>query len=125
MEKLRKNEERKLRDEIEYWSKHQELDKFNYDMTTSSFLSAVSIIIAIFIFIVSFSFLNEQYKLATDSTIVIIIILIILTIYTFWKRNNHNKSFMIREDMIEERYEKLGVNKKRLNDEFEDKKKII
>jgi|TARA_Y100000310_G_C20562254_1_gene753636 uncharacterized membrane protein len=51
-------------------------------------------------------------------SIIVIIIIIYISIDAKNKMNDANEHFMTREEMIKERYEKLGVNKDDLNKEF-------
>lgn len=110
--------------EIEYWSKHFDLDKFNFDRTTSNFLAQMGIIISVAIgvsaIIVSYtiigSFLQFIFLLLTGD-------LMLLFSYFALKRfnkeiNNHNLSLMTREEMLRRRYKLLGVSKAKLNKEF-------
>ncbi len=130
-EKLTKQEEKKIEREIDYWKLHLEsIDKTNIDISNSNFVALFSLIIALFatftIGIMSFDDLNIIYRL-----IGVLIILVLFTYATLKLNNtytreikNHHLSLILRERMLRERYKKLGVDREKLDKEFEEIKKI-
>jgi len=122
-----------LRDEIDYWSKHLELDKFNFDKSLSHFLSSMSLIIGvaigIFTIIMSLDFSDSLFKvllkfLLLEISILFIFYLAHTTKQKFKKEiNDNNVSFIVREEQLRRRYAKLGVSRKKLNDEHASIKK--
>jgi len=125
--------EKKIEKEIEYWSKHLDLDKLNISIAIDKsnhilllLLSLLTIIITSLPFI--FQFLN-----AFLIRILIVLIFILIGCILWKSKNkkskddikNHNLSFIIRERMLQERYKRLyDLSKEKLNTEFEDLKKI-
>lgn len=126
-----KNEKEKLEQEINYWKIHLEsIDKTNIEIIHAKSMMLFNLIIVVLVTIVIG--ILSVHELGLGSRIVFGILICI--IFFFWIRNflkkydkkinHHNLSLMIRERMIQERYEKLGISKKELNKEFEDLKEI-
>ena len=125
--------EKKIEKEIEYWSKHLDLDKLNISIAIDKsnhilllLLSLLTIIITSLPFI--FQFLNAFLIR------ILIVFIFILIVGILWKSRDkkskeeikdHNLSFIIRERMLQERYKRLyGLSKEELNTEFENLKNI-
>ncbi|MEK6847575.1 MAG: hypothetical protein AABX50_00430 [Nanoarchaeota archaeon] len=111
--------------EIEYWTAHQDLDKFNYGAVSSSILALIAIFISI---------LGVVSDLQTTGWVswlkVIVLIFILVSVFIFLRLlkkepQRHDIAFTAREEMIKYRYGKIGVAKDELNEEFEDIKKIL
>lgn len=105
-------EKQRLRDEIAYWSNHQELDKFNYNQAQVFFLGGVAILLGIF-----------NLKRGIIMNILILLTLLIILISTYYRLGKTDIHFSIRDKMIEERYCKIyniGKKefKKNLNEHF-------
>ena len=125
-------EENEFEKEIEYWSKHLELDKFNYGAELSSFIGSLSIAVSVMIGLIA---MTMTYKGVNSITKLIAILIIGLGFLYFLKYklikshhknlNQHKLHFFIRERMLQERYENLyGISKDELNTEFNDLKQI-
>lgn len=122
-EELSKNEI--IKQEIDCWKVHLELDKFNYNRTFSNLIAYVAIILSL-VFAIStiFMSINEvvlAHRILGTAIYTVFSTIIILRIYDYYqlKIADHNKSFMARERMLRDRYEKLGVTRKKLDDEFD------
>lgn len=117
--------EKKIRDEIEYWSKHLELDKFNFDKTLSNLIGGMAILITLTIGFSSMVLSLRELDLQIRILFISIFLLIILYFGNKIKKNfneeikKHSLNFMVREEQLRRRYKKLGVEKKELNEEFE------
>lgn len=124
--------EQRLRDEINYWSNHQELDKFNYNLATAKFLGNMTILVSITIGL-SAILLSIQsniiWILQIRNTLFLIILLIILFFTKKIKEkyeeeiNSANMAFVKRDKMIEQKYDEIyGLDKirfkEKLNKEF-------
>jgi len=130
---MKKSKKEKLEKEIEYWSKHLELDKFNYNVTFSAFIGNLSISIAVIMSVV-LAIMNYDKISSLLSSIIILVIGICAYLFLKYKiiktykrdLDQHKLSFFVRERMIQERYEKLnlGISKDKLNQEFADIKNI-
>jgi len=123
--------EQKIKKEIEYWSKHLELDKFNYEAELSALICSLSITITVMIGLIAIIMTSSIGSLGKLIFLLIIGFgfYIFLKCFLFRKHkknlNQHKLSFFIRERMIQERYEKMyNISKKELNTEFEDLKNI-
>lgn len=128
-----------LKNKIEYWRKHQELDKFNINKDTSLYIGHISWIIAIFILIIgliNIIFLIFSFNIKILFIVIIITIIFIIAYFVFdytrnkrgyWysKIENHNRSFRIREAMLRAWYSKkeIGVDTDKLDIIFEEIKK--
>jgi hypothetical protein len=129
---VNKKEEQRLRDEIDYWSKYEELDKFNYDVITSNLLEIIAITISV---ILGLSAIIIQIQTKTfllfliKSTLILVTVLIFIVIidkrYKEYKqsRSNYSHNIITRDEMIEEKYSKLyglqkGQFKEKLDREF-------
>lgn len=120
-----KKEELRLRDEIDYWSKHQELDKFNYTQNTTMFFSVIIILLTILLWL--------QQEIDSDiilsiSKLVFILIIVGLYFIVDYRNKNTDNHFTLRDVMIEEKYCKLnnlekGKFKEKLNEEFNELRK--
>lgn len=106
-----------MKNKIEYWSKHQELDKFNISHDTSLFLGHVAIILSVFFILnefVKFVFLERSDTLGNIVAVLIIALSILIIWYAKeWESRikEHNNHFMAREKMIRYWYDNLKKNK--------------
>ena len=127
-----KQEEQRLRDEINYLLNHQKIDKSNYDLITSNWLGVISITISV---IIGLSAIIIPLSIKDDTlsqlrlTILLITLLILLCLvkrrFEEFKngRKEYSKNIVSTEEKIEERYAKIhglekGKFKEKLNDEF-------
>lgn len=106
----------KIKKEIEYLSKHQELDKFNYNEATSVHF-VLSVMSAIQVGLITLGFTKNDSKLIILTSLIAIAVFIISFIVNFYKKDA-NEHFIIRENMTIDLYKKLGVEKERLDEEF-------
>jgi len=123
--KQKEHPELKIKKEIEYWSKHLELDKFNYEYSGFFHLTLGTWILSLWLGLTAIAVsLRSLSTLIIAFVILIIFLPIIITLYL--KKNKQNDlSFTVRERMIRQRYERLyEISKDKLNAEFEDIKKI-
>jgi len=114
-----------LEKEIDYWTTHQDLDKFNYNRATSTYLSIISIAVAVWIGLTALSIYMQNITIMVWVSIFIFIVLIASVIFYLKNTSRHNTSFIVREEMIKKRYELLGVKKDQLNEEFVETKKKL
>ena len=131
---MNSTDKEKIEKEIEYWSKHLDLDKLNISIAIDKsnhnlllFLSVLAIIMTALPFLLTN--INISFLLRS-----IIFLILGLTFYILWKSgdkkykkeiNYHNLSFIVRERMIQQRYEDFfHFNKDKLNIEFEEIKSI-
>ena len=127
-----KQEEQRLRDEINYLLNHQKIDKSNYDLITSNWLGVISITISV---IIGLSAIIIPLSIKDDTlsqlrlTILLITLLILLCLvkrrFEEFKngRKEYSKNIVSTEEKNEERYAKIhglekGKFKEKLNDEF-------
>ena len=109
---------------VDYWKKHQELDKANHQESLSSFISIMSILFSAMIGL--FSIISNFISDITLRTIMLFIIVCGFAIYlvvfknSFQKKiNQHNFAFVIREAMLRVWYQKEGVDTDLLDSQFE------
>jgi len=104
---------------IEYWSKHQELDKFNYNFNAFFFFSLIVILCAIYIpMIISFGtqkLITPLILLSSILAITLFGLIILMLIF----QSKHNRSFRIREAMLRVWYQRFKVDTDVLDDQFE------
>jgi len=106
-----KKQERKLNRELEWLVRHQELDKFNHNSASTTFLGFFAIALTTFAIFSSLGFLN----LGAGLFATIIIVSYFTQIPKMSSANNH---FRKRDKMIESRLMKLGVSRGDLEEEF-------
>lgn len=97
--------EKEAQKSIEYWSKHQELDKFNISQDTMLYVGYLALIISVSI--ISFESLKIAFQdsQSLKNYLAILIFIMngfILLVFLIWmtKINRHNKHFISREIMI-------------------------
>jgi hypothetical protein len=112
---------------IEYWSKHQELDKFNYNISLVSFISQLSISITVLIGVLAIITSSDPLGNWGRTILAVIIVggFIIWIKYILIKSNQiklkrNNKSFRIREAMLRAWYQKQGVDTDLLDKQYEE-----
>jgi len=115
-----KNEERRARDEIDYYSSHKELDKFNYSSNLTSFFAFTAIVLAV---VQAINGIKKENTLAISIFLGLALIIFILSLITKYHNDNTNSHFITRDIMIEKRYSKIhglkeGEFKKSLEGEF-------
>ncbi len=113
-----KNKEKLIRDKIAIWSKHQELDKFNYNDAAVKLFGSLAILVALITILFSsipIFVSKEEAFLWSSLLLVLAVILYFRYSYLMKVANAH---FIIRENMIYNWYHDLGVDKKELNKEF-------
>jgi|SRR3989344_8745850 len=122
----------KLEKEIEYWSKHLDLDKFNFETALYKFMTQMGIILTGAIGL--FSIISTYPDLTQWLRPTLILISALLMLIFGWRVNNafhketkaHNSSWKAREEMIRKRYEEIAdIDKDALNEEFEKIKKDL
>ena len=121
----------RIQREIDSWTNHLDLDKFNYNTTISTAFSETSILTSLLIGAVAIIFSIGKLEPIIQLTLILITILISLCfldkIVSKYHRDikNHSKSFRAREKMIRARYTLLGVDRDGMDKEFEDIKNTI
>ena len=115
-----------IKNTIEFWEKHQELDKFNFQLNLAFFTSSIAMIVSAFIgllAIVVSSPIDSSDKILTISTLCILTLLVIEKRRRIHKRHGENKqrSFRIREAMLRFLYNNLKVDKVNT----EDRKSVV
>ena len=116
-----------MKKKIEYWVKHQELDKFNYNTELSAFIGSLAIIVPGIIGMIAIILAYDKITSLTK----LITILIFGGIALSWLKfkvikshkkilNDYNQSFRIREAMLRVWYRKLRVNTDLLDEQFEE-----
>jgi hypothetical protein len=111
---LGKKKEQLIRDKIAIWSRHQELDKFNYNFFVVYFFGNLTLIFAL---ISALQIIKNPMNKIFASIIILLLISIVLSIV--WHNfNKTNMRFVCREKMINQWYSELGVSKEELNAEF-------
>jgi len=113
---MNKREERRLKEEIRYEERHQELDKFNYNNHNVLLFGWITILIA-------FLILSTEIKVISlkISFMFSLILLIVFMYFLMHQKNKHtNKHFVAREKMIEKRLGNLGISAEKLKTEFTD-----
>lgn len=125
-----KKEIERLKNEIDYWSKHLELDKFNIEIAINDAQNRRMLLITILFGMSTIIQLIIEDLISRLKAISLIILIFIL--FWLWFENKdkkkigfHNHSWMTRERMIRERFEKFGVSKDCLNLEFENIRNIL
>lgn len=113
-----KKEEEMIRDEIALWTRHQELDKFNYNDAAVKLLGIIAGLLAL----VAITLQSIGNFLTRESATLWLWIILAAGVFIFffqrYKMNVANRHFTRREEMIDGWYEKLGVKKDDLNKEF-------
>ena len=117
-----------IENKIDYWKKHQELDKFNHQESLSTFVSFIAIIFSVIIGIVSIILNIIENPWISSEIIFVITCIFIIFILLFQnsfksKINGHNLAFRIREAMLRVWYNQLHVNTDLLDSQFENIKK--
>lgn len=120
---MEKSQKQRLKDEIAYWSRHQELDKFNYNLTTVIFFGAIAIIATSF---QVFPLFRGNFLAIISWAIILVGILVAVSVISYLKRYNTGVHFEVRDEMIVKKYEELhGIDvrkdegfKEKLNREF-------
>ena len=112
---------------IAYWTKHQELDKFNYNISFTSFIGQLSMCIAVLIGTLAIILAIDEL----DAWGQIILIVIVGGAFLIWikkkvikpnqtKLKDHNRSFRIREAMLRTWYQQLEVDTDLLDKQYEE-----
>ena len=114
---------RPMENKIKYWSKHQELDKFNYNYIIVLYLSLIVIVSSIIIPIMIYFGNNGSLGYLIITSLIFISTFLILLIAMNFKSKKHDASFMIREAMLRIWYQSLGVDTDLLDKQFEEIKK--
>ena len=120
MDSKQKNE---ILRKIDFWSKHQELDKFNYNFISSYFLAIIASLIGLFnpsiIYFLSqkeliliFGCSVHPHIIALILTILFLFLIFAVLYYMPKKQQDFNRSFRIREAMLRVLYNKLSQKKK-------------
>lgn len=125
------DDDSQIKNEIDYWKIHLEsIDRTNIEMTNSTNLMLFNTILVIFVAMVigilSINEIHFGWRIGLDIFISILFFFYIKKFIDKHKKrlNHHNLNLIVRERMIKERYENLGVFKDKLNKEFEDLKNI-
>lgn len=126
------NKKDNLKNNIDYWRKHQELDKFNYNFVSTYYTSVIAILIALFLPAIIYYLGRKEplsiFRLSISSGIIAFIltlIFLVLTLGLLYKLDketkNHNRSFRIRESMLRVWYneKELGVDTDYLDKVFD------
>jgi len=110
-----------LKNKINYWLKHQELDKFNYNFSITFYPSMIAIVIAVMIPLLIYFVNNNHLINLIFGFSIFLIILLTLLFLMFFEKQNHNRSFRIREAMLRVWYneEEIGADTDELDDIFE------
>lgn len=115
-------EENVLKNKIEYWSKHQELDKFIYNADLVRYLSLITILSAIAIpLIIYFATGNFLFHLMIMFSIFFITYSYLIS-RIMVSSYRQNRAFRIREGMLRVFYNRLFAeerNKKNVTDELD------
>lgn len=119
----------KIENKIRYWSKHQELDKFNYNFESSSYVGMISVTFAM---IMTLLVIITSIKMNYWVTLFFIAVVAIVSFFMLnsmkkdhqKKLKDYNNSFRIREAMLREWYGSCGVDTDLLDKNFEDIKKV-
>jgi len=94
-------DEGKTEKKIEYWSKHQELDKFHHNQATSTHLVTISFTISIWIGVIAIGIIKQElFHLIYWVTGIAFITLLFSSMVYLKKTVRINKHFMAREIMI-------------------------
>ncbi|MBU2576521.1 MAG: hypothetical protein KKF50_02265 [Nanoarchaeota archaeon] len=112
---------------IKYWTKHQELDKFNYNISFSSLIGQLSMSIAVLIGVLVIIVTTKQLGAWGR----VISVVIVGGIFLWWmqsklikshqtKLKETNRSFRIREAMLRVWYQELGVDTDLLDKQYEE-----
>lgn len=123
--KPKSNENEKIKRKIEFWSKHQELDKHNIIKDTSSYLGHMSLLITVLFGLIGLGnviilITGQHIPLYVVDILLFLLIIAIGTIHWGWKKRKkwnfviggHNLHFRAREKMIRYWYNKeLGKEK--------------
>ena len=115
---------------ISYWSKQQELDKFNYNLSINQIDSQITFLGAFFIPLIlsGISLVITQKYLYGFIIVVFCAIVFPIMLWFFGKNNrrelkNAKEAFRMREAMLRVFYNDLGVNTDLLDQQFEEIKK--
>ena len=119
-----------LEKNISYWTKHQELDKFNYNIAINQINNQIIFFGAFFIPLMLSGIsliINKNYSYGF-SILGFSIVLFPVLLWIFGRKNrkelnNANEAFRIREAMLRVFYNDLGVNTDLLDQQFEEIKK--
>jgi len=113
---------KEFKKEIKYWTKHQELDKFNYSFSFTLHLSFLALILAIaYPFLVHYATQNLLAPLVFLSLLVITLYSSTL-IHMLFSAREHKRNFRIRDSILKIGYKKYGVNTNKLEEIFENVK---
>ena len=125
---------------IDFWSKHQELDKFNYNFISSYLLAIIASLIGLFNSPIIY-FLSQKelisilgcsvhpHIIALILTIVFLVLIFAVLYYMPKKQQDFNRSFRVREAMLRVWHNELSQKKKaksmtdELDEQFEEIKK--
>ena len=105
------------KNKIDYWSKHQELDKFNISQDTAVYLGYLAITISLFVLsseAIKIAFPDDPETLKFILAVLLFgLAFTILYLSQKWRRkiNGHNSHFIAREEMIRYWYNNLKENK--------------
>lgn len=123
---MNKQEQYKIEKEIDFLSKQLDLDKFHYIRSVSNFITKITILITIFIGLISIIISYEELNLLMIiKTILIIVISIIVVIKILKFKDDYKgqiggykKDVDARNKVMRDSYVKLGVNIDKLDNEF-------
>ena len=115
---VNKKGERLIHDKIALWTRHQELDKFNYNDAAVKLLGIIAGLLAL----VAITLQSIGTFLTKESATIWLWIILAACVFVFlfqrYKMRLANRHFVRREEMIDEWYEKFGVKKEDLDKEF-------
>lgn len=116
--------------QIEYWSKHQELDKFNYNSTFTSYLQELSVVVTVLIGSLGMILAYEPIDPTTRLVLIVLVGITVLAYLNFKVNNSyikklkeHNHSFRIREVMLRVMYQNQKIDTDLLDSQFEEIKR--
>jgi len=119
--------EQRLRDEITYWSNHQELDKFNYSANLTTFFMVTTILLTI---VQAVNGYNQNNIASFIIFSIFTAMILFMGLHVYYTNQDTNHHFYVRGVMIEKRYcgihdlEK-GEFRKKLEEEFSNEKKNL
>ncbi len=93
-------DKQKTEKEIEYWSKHQELDKFNYNISTSNYFASISILTSLFLGGLAIGIALKNMNIIIWISVICFFGHIISLIIYLRSTSRSNKHFITRELMI-------------------------
>lgn len=107
-----------IENKISYWSKHQELDKFNYNLAFSRHISSLSLMAVLFFGVLTYALATRDLKILY--TISFIVFIVVLFSSGFYIKNTiqTRRSFKVREAMLRVWYNQLGVETDKLDDYY-------